>query len=47
MSTTAVVEWMPEQGAYRVTVYKAGAWDHAAWFQSEIAANSYAVAVRG
>ena len=46
MSTTitAVVEQLGD--AWRVTVYRDGVLDHRTWFQTEIAANAYAAAVR-
>jgi len=41
---TAVVEQFGE--AWRVSVYRDGVLDHRVWFQTEIAANAYAAAVR-
>jgi len=41
---TAVVEQFGV--AWRVSVYRDGVLDHRAWFQTEIAANAYAAAVK-
>ena len=43
---TAVVEWMPEYEQFRVSVYQGGVLSYRAWFQTSIAAESYAAAVR-